>query len=210
MSAPAALTEPQSLAAQRVENRERFCAILCRVIDRGADIIEALDPSTDAGEAARAYHQVARDIRQGIMLADKLAAPIPESRPASGIAAANRVAARKRIIREVQDTIHQTTRGEAAENLEYELLERLDAPELEDELVNRPVEDIIVDICRDFGLRSNPIPTTWKRRTPPDVDAMAELAAALPASFGDQDTRLTRPYPVLETTPDQPESVDSS
>ena len=171
MSAQAAPPEPRPLAAQRVENRERFRAILCRVIDVGANLVESIDPGPQAEpsnfpskyrtDAAHAYHHVARDIRQGIMLADKLATPIPEPRPASPIASAEPVIPRPRPVREAGEVI----RGEAAETLERESLEWLDPLEPAEELDDRPAEHIIADICQTFGLGDLPLTGLWQGGT---------------------------------------------
>ena len=170
MPAQPAPAEPTPLAAQRAENREHYCAALRRIIDRGVAIIEALDPADgDPVATARAYHDVARDIRQGIMLADKLAAPIPVPRAEPD--------PRQRIARELQGAIREATTGETAETLERELRERLESPEMAEQLDDRPVEDIILDLRRSFGF----LPTRWPRHTLPTFEPREALAASFNA-----------------------------
>ncbi len=96
-----------------------------------------------------AYERITRALRRNIALAQKLHEPpkapaAPQHR--------DRTAARKRIIRDVEDTILRTTKDDEAERLRGELLERLDAPDLDDDLDDRSVAEIIKDICRDLGI----------------------------------------------------------
>ena len=102
-------------------------------------------PGTDLAEGSKAFERVSRGTRLSILLACKLAEPL------------RRVAARKQIIRAVEDTIQRRAEDDdEAETLEVELLDRLDTLDLEDELGSRPVQDIITDILRDFGLAHVP------------------------------------------------------
>ncbi len=89
----------------------------------------------------------------------------------------DRTAARKRIIRDVEDTIQRKTKDDEAERLHAELLERLDAPDLDDDIDHRPVAEIIEDICRDLGIANYPGAHPWKRRTPADIAILADRAA---------------------------------
>ncbi len=191
MPAPPAPAEPNPLAAQRAENREHYRDILRRVIGHGALIIEALDPAfNDPVAVAAAYHDVARAIRQGIMLADKLAEPIPEPRePPQPI---NPEPTRHR------QHAAEPTRSEPAEPLERE---RIEPPEPADQLPDRPVEDIILDIRRALGL----LPIAWPRRTVPTFEPRAALAdfAAGPCDGGDDRQSRSRPNAV-------PGGIDSS
>ena len=86
-----------------------------------------------------------------------------------------RTAARRQILREVEDAIHRHAGAAEADALREELLDRLDSPELEDEVGDRPVAAIIAEICRDLGLAAPPGADPWKRRGPADV---AVLCAA--------------------------------
>jgi len=113
----------------------------------------APDTEADAAPRARAaldlataLDRVALAIRKTILLAERLkTAPI--------VAARQRTADRKCILRHVEDAIvKQDKRPGDSEVLNAELLERLDSPDLEDEIGNRPVAEIIQEICRDLGL----------------------------------------------------------
>ena len=81
----------------------------------------------------------------------------PRPRPAND-EAPTRVAPRARIIRAVEDAIHAASDGDAAEALQREFQDRLDAPDLDERLLSRPLNDIIAAICADFGLPPAPTP----------------------------------------------------
>ncbi len=145
----------------------------------------ASSPAPDIALAA-AFDRTARAVRRSIALARSLAAPIPPARDP----ARHRAAARKRILREVEDTIQRTApaSGQAAsdaadlddasaEALTAELHDRLDAPDLDDDISSRPVADIITEICRDLGLAALSGAHPWKRRTPTDLEQLCARAA---------------------------------
>ena len=125
---------------------------------------------------AAAFDQVARAVRRCIALARSLDAAPPNP-------ARHRTAARKRILREVEDSIQRTapTHGEgpdSADGLTAELRDRLDAPDLDADISSRPVADVIKDICRDLGLGAAPGTRPFKRRTPADLARLHARAAA--------------------------------
>ncbi len=126
-----------------------------------------------------AFERITRAIRRTMTLANKLneppkapAAPVFQDR-----GAADRAAARKRIIRDVEDTIQRTTKDDEAERIHAEFLERLDGPDLDDDIADRPVDEIVADICRDLGIANYPGAHPWKRRTPADIAILAARAA---------------------------------
>jgi hypothetical protein len=131
-------------------------------------------------QATLGYDRVCRNIRRNMLMIRELAKPIKTT---------DRVAARKRILREVEDSIQCNADEPAAETLHEELLDRLDTLDLEDELDARPVADIIKDIVRDLGLAHIPGTHPWKRRTPADV---AELAARAQQSGVERTIVLSR------------------
>ncbi len=141
---------------------------------------------------AIAFDRIARAVRRSIALARSLAQPIPPARDP----AQHRAAARKRILREVEDVIQRTAPGsdhaapdgsgtdaadaddDSADALTAELHDRLDAPDLDDDISSRPVAEIITEICRDLGLAALPGTHPWKRRTPKDLEQLYARAAA--------------------------------
>jgi uncharacterized membrane protein YccC len=129
------------------------------------------------------YERITRAVRRTVMLAQKLHEPskappkAPPKAPSEAHVSNDRIAARKRIIRDVEDTIQRTTKDDEAERLHAELLERLDAPDLNDDIAHRPVAEIIKDICRDLGLAHAPGTHPWKRRNPDDIAILAARAA---------------------------------
>ncbi len=135
---------------------------------------------------AAAFDRIARAVRRSIALARSLADPVPPTRnPAQ-----HRAAARKRILREVEDTIQRTSPGPdnaapvdadankaSTQALTAELHDRLDTSDLDDDISHRSVADIITEICRDLGLAALPGTNPWKRRTPADLEQLRARAA---------------------------------
>ncbi len=196
MSAPSEPhPEPTHAPGHHAGDAERYRAVLDEFIGMGADIARRLhrqataepatanEPGNETTPAAApsierladAFDRVTRTVRRCILLARKLDEPPPPD-PAT-TAAHHRTAARTEIIRAVEDTIQRTEAGSRAATLHAELLDRLDAPELEHELVRRPVADIIADIERDLGLAAVFGTRPWKRRTPDDVAVLHARAA---------------------------------
>ncbi len=154
------------------------------ILTEGKALVAADPPgSRRAIEVARlgiAFERVACGLRRTAMLDDRLGKPAPAS---GAHPARSRAAARRRIIRSVEDVIQREAEGHRAAALAGELAERLDSPDLEDEIADRPVAEIVADICRDLGLTAAPGTRPWKRRTPAEVAALCERAAR-PAGMG--------------------------
>ncbi len=143
-----------------------------------------------------AYERITRSIRRSIMLYMKLVAPVKQ--PASQ----QRIAARKRIIRDVEDAIQSKAPADEQEKLHAELLERLDRPDLEYDIANRPIADIVTDMCRDLGIAGLYDAHPWKRRIPHDIDilnARAEQVAGAAASQKLRDLLASAPPPPPRT-----------
>ena len=124
---------------------------------------------------AAAFDRTARAVRRCIALARTLDAAPPAPNPAQ-----HRTAARKRILRAVEDTIGRTANDgpDTPDALRAELRDRLDAPDLEDDIATRPAADIVQEICRDLGLAAHPGTQPYQRRTPADVARLCATAAA--------------------------------
>ena len=126
------------------------------------------------------------------MLAQRLDKPDP---------ARHRTAARKRIIRAVEDLIQRAdddgieSDPDSADALHAELHERLDAPDLDADIATRPVPDIIADITRDLGLGLLPGTRPFQRRTPADVALLCARAAAPTSQAGAGPQGLVQPQP---------------
>ncbi len=193
--------EPDTTAAQQAEHTQHHRAILNELIDMGADLARLVHQQAHSQAAAKpandhappdptiAFDRIARAIRRTITLAQNLAGPVQPR-----AAGQHRLAARKRIIRDVEDAIQRTPQAarNGAESLHAELLDRLDAPDLDDDVAHRPIAGIIADICRDLGLAAQSGAQPWKRRTPEDIEALCARAAS-----------LSRP-PFATITPPQP------
>ena len=145
----------------------------------------ATPPARPAPDPTIPFDRIVRGVRRSMLLARRLEEPLPAdaATPADAIAH-HRIAARKRIIRDVEDAIQRTCTPDRAEHLHAELLERLDSPDLDDEIDHRPPAEIIADICRDFGIAHIAGTHPWKRRTPADIAELRARAAA-PAPLRD-------------------------
>ncbi len=192
---------PTSLEAQQAEDAQLYRAVLHDLIDLGVTLARSIQqqaiqtPATEipatqtpatqtpaaptTPELAIAFDRVARCVRRTILLARVVTRPLPAPNPETTARAA-----RKRILREVEDTIQRKAAPKAAEVLHAELRERLEAPELaedlEHEIASRPVDGIIADICRDLGIAALPGTNPWKRRRPKDIVILAARAAHRP------------------------------
>jgi hypothetical protein len=143
-------------------------------------------PAASLQDLAAAFDSISRTVRRCIMLAQNLDAPRKPARPPapSHTAAPDRTAARKRILRAVEDTLGRQDYDDSyrvcdpTEALHAELLDRMDAPDLDRDIESRPIDDIIKDILRDLGLAALPGTRPWKRRTPADIALLNARAAA--------------------------------
>ncbi len=183
-------TEPETLAEQRAQDAQYYRRVLHRLIDIGSAMAETIHsqaqsqaanaapdapPSLVPSHATReAFERVARTIRRCILLAEKVAEP---AKPRAVDSAERRIAARKLIIRRVEDSIHRDAPESERESLRAELVERLDAPEFQADL-DRPIEEVLQEIHADLGLLGAEGAKRWPRRTPKDVAVMAVRAAA--------------------------------
>ena len=138
-------------------------------------IAPAKETTLPVDNASIAYHRTTRSMRLSAWLIRKLGE--------SG-KIVDRVAARKRIFRTVEDVIQRHEDDVDTESLQEELMDRMDSPDLEDEIRARPIEDIITDIVRDLGLAQVPGNHPWKRRTPEDLARLCALAAQAPGVEG--------------------------
>ncbi len=197
MSSSPALSEPADHASptpvsQRDEDAQYYRQVLHELIELGADLARTLHRQAAATPAAApepaparalqpdpsiAFERIARTIRRTIALARKLSDPT-QPRPAAH-AAERRTAARKQIIRAVEDSIQRDAHSSEAEALHAELYERLETMDLDDDLDTLPIAEIIAAIRRDLGIAAH-LPGThpWKRRRPADVRALCARAAA--------------------------------
>ena len=179
MSIQPPFTDLPTAADQQTEDAQYYRRVLHELIDMGADLARMVHQQAKAqAEAASPGAEPAADptvgfdrIARTITLARTLDDPVPA--PAAG----QRVAVRKRVIRMVEDAIHREARGEAAEALHAELLERLDGPDIDDDIGHRTVEQIINDIRSDLGLDGADGLQMWKRRTPEDIALLCARAA---------------------------------
>jgi hypothetical protein len=188
--------EPDPEAAQRAANAQYYLRVLHRLIDIGVTMVEQVaqqalpqngaavlgcneigDALAPAPDPTPAYDRVTRSIRRSIMLARAIQASAPA--PAPSAVQQNRVRVRKRVIRAVEDSVERSGRDSAqGDALRAEMFERLDSPDMDDDIDHRPLEAIIDEIRHDLGLTGPRGEHFWKRRTPADVAALSARAAA--------------------------------
>ena len=160
---PARIARHQTVLDEQIELGHELTRL---VVD------QAKTGAVPVATASIAFDRVTRDVRRAILTSRKLCEPLPT---------VDRVAARKQIIRTVEDAIQRDAEDEdEADALQAELLDRLDSLDLEDEIAARPADAIITDIARDLGLAHIPGTHPWKRRTPEDLVALRERAEQHP------------------------------
>ena len=169
----------------RAEDALYYRSVLHEFIDIGTELARAVRKQAAAetdepasmtlGDAAVAFDRLSRAVRRTVALARKVAEPVPARADAGS--ERTRAAARRRILRDVEDVIQREAEGADVDVLEAELRERLDGPELDDEIDGRPTAEVIADICHDLGLLTFLGNHPWKRRGPADIAALCERAA---------------------------------
>ena len=193
------------------DNDAHYDEVLRELVDMATDIARivhtqiirhqqaataALPPTTKPAndqfpDSTLAFDRIARTIRRTVLLAKKLPEigaslrhPTPEN------PTLRRIAARKRILRNVEDVVQRNAKPHDLDTLPAELRERLDSPDLEDDIDHRPIADIVADICRDLRV-AIPFAPNYKRRTPAQVETLRAQAAAIPDTWLEEKPRLT-------------------
>ncbi len=133
-----------------------------------------------AAAASEAFERVSRAVRRTVLLVQRLGEPVAVRGARS--AEEQRATDRRRMLRGVEDAIHERAEGYEVERLRAEMLERLDGPDIEDELLDRSVEEVVRIVCRDLGITAMRGQGGHKPRTPVEVAAMCERARARPAA----------------------------
>jgi hypothetical protein len=186
MDTQPASAEPHTPAGSQATATQTHRDALNELIAMGMDLArlvhqhaksqaEATPDAPPDPDLITAFERISRAVRRSIVLSRKLAEPVA---PAADHAPERRAAARRRIIRAVEDTIQCFAEDTDAASLHAEFLDRLDGPDLDDDVDHRPVADIIADICRDLGLAALPGTHPWKRRTVEDIATLCARAAA--------------------------------
>jgi aryl carrier-like protein len=180
--------EPDTAADARAQRAQRRLDAVDQLIEIGLDMVRLVQSQAkvEVEAAARfnepapdftlAFERVSRTVRRAILLGYRLDQP----EKAAAAAAPDRVAVRKKIIRAVEDSIGRDAAADDADSLRAEFVERLDSPDLEDEIGDRPAEEIIAEIRRDLGLTGQSGARPWERRTPKDITLLCARAAEGP------------------------------
>ena len=155
------------------ENDAHYIGVLNTLIDQAADLATRIHaaPADAATDPTIPFDRIARTIRRTIALARHIAAnPKPNTR----------INIRAKLIRGVEDAIHRKRHESDQESLKTELAERLEDPALEFDLADRPVAEIIEEICRDLGINTQQRSWVFPRRTPADIQTLRNKAALPP------------------------------
>ena len=183
MSAFEPPANPANDPTQQVEDARQYREILHELMEVGLEIARGLcsqtrrnqqagrkhEPAPSLHDVAIAFDRGSRAVRRGIILAERNTWPSHRT--------GQRVPARQRIIREIESAIERAeSRRPRVEALHAELLDGLDAPDLDRAIFSRPAPDIIADICRDLGLVALVGTSPWRRRTPSEVEALCARA----------------------------------
>ena len=172
----------EQATAQAMQQATVHAQQAAALAQQATDVQPASAPAPSAtpgalNKTAAAFDQIARAVRRCIALAQSLDEPAHTPAP-------DRTAARTRILRAVEDTLGRQDYDDSyrvcdpTEALHAELLDRMDAPDLDRDIESRPIDDIIKDILRDLGLAALPGTRPWKRRTPADIAELCARAAA--------------------------------
>lgn len=179
-------TEFPAEGLEAVERRERHLRILAELADIGMELVqevrrqvleEVVPPGVDP---ALVFARLAKAVRQTLALEARVAADgFAPVRPVScNSAGRSGVGQLKAQVRRPEAVASDDEAGEA-EGLLSDLHERLDDPEFEDELGDRPIEVIVASICRALGV---PVPVGLKDFTDAELEFTPELMDAAAAS----------------------------
>lgn len=169
--------------------------------DRGrSDDIGADRARADLGLV---FARIARAVRQTVALEARLASDA-DVRAAIGTAAqASRAAAEHKRTRQLKDQVRRLAEeaigaeadGHEAENLRYDLDERLEDPAIEAELGCRPIGVIFAGICRDLGIT-------------PDLSHFTDSELGFDATVTGLPRRSTAPARLDTADPDRAPNLD--
>jgi hypothetical protein len=157
-------------------------------------LAQAIEADRAAAAAAEARHtvvaraqiisvefaRVSRALRLTMLLAERL----DRGWATRGLADNRFAMARRQIARGVEDAIGREADGERAEQLTKALAERLESLDVENELGNRPLEEIIREISRELGLAKAKItacPPVRDKASPAEAGEPATLTGSIAA-----------------------------
>ena len=142
----------------------------------GLRLVSAIDASLDADRTpdeldhlAKTYERTGRGIRRTIAFCHHLAKPARDP--------AKHAAARRQVIRAVEDAIERSETRADPESLRSELYERLETTEFDEDLDHLTPDQAVEHILQDFGLANTPFYPPFPRRTPAQIATLAARAA---------------------------------
>jgi hypothetical protein len=207
MTFPLAAPEPFDATDPQADDAAYYRRVLHDFIEMGAELArlvvqdarslaEAAPAETETGAAPRsgagadcalAFERISRTVRRSIMLARTLDEPVP----AVNDTRERRSAARRRILRAVEDMIPRET-GDGGERLDAERRERLDADEPDAAIDPQMVVEILAEICRDLGIAEVPGMAAWRGTAEPGGESGGRGEWAEDASGGEREAAEMR------------------
>jgi hypothetical protein len=150
------------------DRAERHLRVLQELAELGMSL--ARDVAARAAETADpdlvlAFSRIARAVRQTVALEAKLADDRETARADHARRLAQETAARggrrKKFVEDaVERAIYAEAQGETAEDLLGDLYERLQDPRDDADFADRPIGELIADICKALGV--TPDPSLWE------------------------------------------------
>jgi len=199
---PGFASAPTNLADQQAQDAQYLRRVLLELIEMGTDIARQVHRQSQAPapqppaeqnispsqleHTTIAFDRITRTIRRTAVLFRKLSEPVKAPR----FGAHHNIAARRRNIRVVDDNFQRDrAEDDLAKCTDAELQDRLDALDLEDDPADRPIADIITDICHGLGIAQLPDAHPQKQRIVADLAILARRAALIiprkPQAFRD-------------------------
>ena len=174
-------SSPGFLDAASVAQREKYAAILTRVMDIGMALMDRLAAYTAAGDiralkaSVSMYEVLARSLRRNIMLVLKLDQPLPQQRPREAAASQGADAQKRQDVAEAPETPEMPETPEAPDRPDRpDPPDRLDRP---DWLVTGSIDVAIGALCRDMGRVCVALGMPQEKRQLADLAAEAREAA---------------------------------
>jgi hypothetical protein len=141
----------------RAERHGRMCAELAEIgmkaVRKLSDRLEAAETDAEVETRALSLHRMSRDLRLTMALEERL---VHERRKGFREERVDRQKAvehrKKQVDHAVTERLYAEREGEDAEALLEKLDELLDEHRLYDEFLDRPLEAVIVELCKALGL----------------------------------------------------------
>jgi hypothetical protein len=211
-------TETETATDQRTQDHEYCRRVLLGLIGMGNDVAtlvhrqilstaEATEPVSDPGpdnsaqkpgataapaaneKAIALFDLAARTVRRTVLLLHKLNQPAQQRNAAANDHPTN---PHNRVIRAIQDNFPLPLEGDGAEYLQADYLDRLDQPDITENIAALP-DDILQEIIRDFTVAHVAAAHLANRRASTAASAANATPTEPPATSAPPPSGFTRP-----------------